>query len=220
MRNARSLARRYGMGRQVRMQPLVLAVVCAVMMTAQSAHAGLCQFDSIPNLTSVTYGTSPWTTFCGHTISGSGSGGCTATVPSGSGTVGNIGSADCLTLGSGVTLELSDITINCTGTNCGNAIVNTNSGGSSAAVTIKNGNVTGCWTTGLVFTGGSNSTVSGIALDGHTTAGACTRGLNAGINGARGTVSRVSITGWLSCILLYPGEDVNDSSMSDCYVGV
>jgi hypothetical protein len=205
--------------KMVKMQAFVLAAVCAVVVNVKAADAGTCQFDTIPNLTFVQYGTSPWTTFCGHTITGSGSGGCTATVPAGSGPF-NVASGDCLTLGSGVDLDLGGNTINCTGTNCGAAIINTNSGSSSAAVKIKNGTVTGCWSDGVVCNGGTNSTVSAMTLDGSPTGAACTRSLNAGLHSVRGTISRCTVSGWLSGIYLYPGEDVNDCSVYGNYVGI
>jgi hypothetical protein len=225
MRNNELIAKGWQKGSRVTMQALVLTVVCTILGSASYAHAGTCQFDTIPNLTFVTYGTSPWTTFCNHTISGSGSGGCTATVPAGSGTI-NWSSGNCLTIGSGVKLDLNGVIINCDSTNCGAAIANTSSGSSSAAVTIEDGTITGCWSDGVVASGGTNSTVSEMTLDGSSTAGTppgssgCTRGLNAGLHSIRGTISRVTVAGWLSGIFVYPGEDVDDSSIYGNYVGI
>jgi hypothetical protein len=198
---------------------VVLAMACAVIGSAGRVYA-LCVFDTTPNLTYLQFGQSPWTSFCNHTISGTGSGGCTATVPANSGPI-NWSSGNCLTIGSGVTLDLGGITINCDTTNCGAALANTASGSGSAAVSIENGTITGCWNTGIVASAGSNVTVSEMTLDRTSTAGSpCAAGLNAGLHSIRGDIDRVSVSGWLSGIFVYPGKDVNDSSIYNNYVGI
>jgi hypothetical protein len=107
-------------------------------------------------------------------------------------------SGDCLTLGSGVVLDLKGYAIDCTGS-CGTAVLNTSSGGSSAAVQIRNGDITGPWATGIGVTGGTNSAVSEILVDGADT----------GISNVRGKIDHTVVRNCSTLgIDVYPAEDL------------
>jgi hypothetical protein len=68
-----------------------------------------------------------------------------------------------------VTFDMNGNSINCTGSDCGKAVHNISSGGSSAKVVIKDGTITGCFDAALYFDapGGSNtnSSVADMTID-------------------------------------------------------
>ena len=102
-------------------------------------------------------------------------------------------SSDCLTLGSGVILDMNGHSITCTGTDCGYAIKNTNSGGSSAKVEISNGFISGCWDVGIGRTGGTNATIDDMVID---LGSSCSNG----ISYWRGTTKTIGIYNMYSTI--------------------
>jgi hypothetical protein len=191
--------------------------MCFTALSATPAFADCCSLNGsgciyIP----LTYGTAPWTTFC-STISGIN---CVATVP-GSPTI-NVSSGDCITLGAGVTLDLGKSTINCTSTDCTAAVRNTDSGSSSSKVVVKNGTVTGCWRRGLHFESGVNSSVTGTVVNLAPTGAACTNSasLPTGIFAPRGTTNKVKVFNAFGGVYAFTGKDINDSLISECYIGI
>lgn len=133
---------------------LLLVPVHGWAVNCCKVNGGTCNI--IPPLT---HGQTGWMgSICGTTLEGTN---CTAKLD----TDASASSGDCITLGMGVTLDLDGHAIDCTGS-CGSAVLNTNSGGSSNAVTITNGDITGAWTTGINVTNGTNSSVSEILVDG------------------------------------------------------
>lgn len=169
---------------------LVLAPSLAWAVNCCQLGTGPCNI--IPPMV---HGVSPgWTgPICGTTISGTN---CTARLD----TDGSASSGDCITLGSGVTLDLNGFALDCTSGSCGTAILNTNSGSGSAAVVIKNGDITRAWTTGILETGGTNTSVTEIHVEGAAT----------GIADVRGTIDHTVVRDASTLgIDLYPGEDLN-----------
>ncbi len=157
----------------------MLIVTVWMLVPGLSWAANCCQVGAgacniIPPLT---HGQNGWTgSVCGTTLTGVN---CVAKLDA---TV-NLASGDCLTLGSGVTLDLNGHAINCTSGSCGSAVLNTSSSGGSGAVAIENGDITGPWTTAINVTGGTNSTVSEMVVDGAVT----------GISGVQGTIDHTVV---------------------------
>lgn len=144
---------------------IVVAVVCLLGMFGRPATAlalnECCAGGSCYSASGFPYSQSicPSSNLCGCTITGTN---CQVKLTADTSTS---STSDCLTLGSGVTLDMDGHSITCTGTDCGYAIKNTNSGGSSAKVVIKNGFISGCWDVGIGRTGGTNATVDGMYVD-------------------------------------------------------
>lgn len=158
----------------------------------------------------------PGGTPCGCTVSGTN---CQFRL---AGNVSTSSTSTCLTLGSGVTFDLSGHSMTCTGSDCGIAIANGSSSGSSNKVLIENGSIYGCFDAGVYINGGTDSTVTNMQVD---LGASCTNGINTGTSGymtvgifaPRGliTYARVHHTGigaWLSS---YTGKDIEDSVLSD-----
>lgn len=182
-----------------------LGIIAAVLLTLlpSSAFAANCcavngsTCNIIPPLT---HGQNGWTgSICGTTLSGTN---CTALLDTGA----SVAAGDCLTLGKGVTLDLAGFNLECTSSSCGSAIKNTDSGGASSAVQIKNGNIVGAWAFGVTSTGGTNSSVSDLVVDGS----------DIGISNIRGLIERVVVRNSASIgINLKAGEDLKNSIVRD-----
>lgn len=179
-----------------------------------SFNGSPCNYFGTPGLV---HGVAPWTgNVCGVTIEGTD---CHARLDT---TDGSVASGDCITLGKGVTLDLNGRTITCSGTNCGGGVVNASSSGAADKVVIKNGKITGCWQRGVIFSGGTNSSVEDLTVDLTATGAACNYGgiLNAGIFTPRGLISRSVVSNAFVGIYAQPGENVTDSLVTECYVGI
>ncbi len=128
-------------------------------------------------------------------------------------------SSTCLTLGSGVTFDLDGNTLTCTGSDCGKAVDNTSSSGSSSKVVIKNGKITGCFDAGLYFSGGTDSSVSDMEID---IGSSCSNGISflggsktVGISWPRGLIARARVRHANIAVHLASGQDIEDSVLSD-----
>ena len=179
-----------------------LALAGFLLSVPSISSASCCQVGAGPCniIPPLTHGQNGWTgAVCGTTLSGTN---CTALLDADV----TVTSGDCLTLGRGVTFDLAGKKIQCTSGGCGKAIINTDSAGSSNAVTIQNGDIIGPFSYGIQVTGGSNSSVNEILVD----------GADIGISGVRGpisdTVVRNSGTGGID---LYPGEDMDNVILRD-----
>lgn len=170
-------------------------------LAANCCQVGTGACNIIPPLT---HGQNGWTgAVCGTTLTGTN---CTALLD---GDV-QVTSGDCLTIGRGVTFDLNGYKFDCTGASCGSAIINSDSAGSSAAVTIKNGDITGPFEYGIEVTGGTNSSVDELLVDGADT----------GISGVRGPISDTVVrNSEIGGIDLYPGADLKNVILRDNGVG-
>ena len=157
-----------------------------------SVNGGTCNIQ-----TPLTHGQNGWMgTVCGTTLSGVN---CVAKLDA---SVGSSSGSDCVTLGSGVTFDLNGYTMTCTGSPCGIAIKNTSSGNTSNAVVIKNGAITGPWTTGVAVTGGTNSSVTDLTVTGAGT----------GISGVKGSIEYARVyDSTTTGIVLAAGKDLAKS---------
>lgn len=175
---------------------LTLFPVSAMAVNCCAINGGTCNL--IPPLT---HGDTGWTgAICGTTISGTN---CTAILDANA----SASSGDCLTIDKSVTLDLNGKIINCTSGNCGIAVKNIDSGGAANAVVIKNGDITGCWQSGISETSGTNTSVTDVLVD---LAGSCTtNGGAVGISGIKGTIDHTVVknAGYVG-IELAPGKDL------------
>jgi hypothetical protein len=198
---------------QTGFQRLYRAMVMApifMIAFASSAVAACCSLNGGPCniIPPLVHGVSPWTgSVCGSTISGTS---CDAEL---SGDV-NASSGDCLTLGSGVTLDMKGATLNCTSGGCGKAIINTSSGGSSNKVVIQNGVITGCWSRGVSVEGGTNSSATQMYVD---LAGSGCQG-DVGLYGLRAGADHVVLKHADICYY-WGGGDLQHSVIRDCDLG-
>lgn len=123
---------------------------------------------------------------CNHTVEGTG---CTLEVFND----GSVSSGSCLTVAGGVTVEMNDHTIDCTGS-CDYAFNLTGSN-----VDLENGNITGCWLAAVGVGTSANSTITDFDIDLTATAGGCTGNGNNGISPNTGanyslkTITRVAM---------------------------
>lgn len=166
----------------------------------------------------ITEASCPNDNICGCEVSGSN---CTLTLSANASTS---STSTCLTLGSGVTFDMNGKTLNCTGSDCGKAVHNKSSGGSSNKVVVKNGTITGCFDAGLYFdaSGGSNtdSSVSDMLID---LGSSCTNGItysggdvfNVGISTPKGTIARVHVKNADIGVVPQSTEAIEDSILSD-----
>jgi len=141
----------------------------------------------------------PGGNLCGCTISGTN---CRIRLTADAST----SSGDCVTIGRGVEFDMNQHEIACTGTQCGYAIKNTDSAGSSQKVTLKNGFISGCWDAAVRSTAGTNSTVDGILVD-------------MGTSGCSGGVEIVS--GWTTTVgIMYPKGIITNSQVHNAGAGM
>ncbi len=193
------------MSQMIRIYGIVLLAVAFLALTPAASDAANCcsvnggSCNIIPPLT---HGQSGWMgAVCGTTLSGIN---CTAKLDA---DVSTSSPNDCITLGSGVTFDLDGYTMNCTAGStsaCGTAITNTASSSASGAVTIRNGDIVGRWATGILATGGTNSSVDDVVIDGAT---------SMGISGVRGLIERTVVRNVLgSGVELQPGKDIKTQS--------
>jgi hypothetical protein len=153
-------------------------------------------------------------TLCGHTVDGSGSGGCTLEVSAGD----TISSGTCLNLVGAVTVKMNGNTIDCSGS-CTDAI---RAGGGS--FDISDGNITGCWSTGIdLWAATTTSTLTNFLVDLAPTAAGCSGNGNTGIGGTYGfkTLTRVVVADadGLGIGASYL-TDIVDSIVHDCGTGI
>ncbi len=183
---------------------VMMAPATAMATNCCSINGGTCNI--IPPLT---HGQNGWTgAICGTTISGTN---CTALLDQDA----SASSGDCITVDKSVTLDLNGKTINCTSGNCGYAVKNIDSGSAANAVTIKNGDITGCWQIGIGETGGTNTSVTDVLVD---LSGSCTTsGGSTGISSIKGTIDHVVVknAGYIG-IVLGPGKDLKSVIVRNC----
>jgi hypothetical protein len=201
---------------------LLVAAAMAVSTAPTDASAISCCVDGEEGCydTNITEASCPNDSICGCKVSGSN---CTLTL---SANVSIDTASTCLTLGSGVTFDMNGKTLACTGNDCGKAVYNTESGGSSNKVVIKNGTITGCWDAALYFdasTGlNTNSSVSDMKIDlGSGCAG--TNGINygngdyfnIGVSAPHGVITRTTVKNAEVGIHGHVDGDLEDSILNN-----
>jgi hypothetical protein len=116
---------------------------------------------------------------------------------------------------------MQEHTIDCPGSQCGNAIeVTDSSSGTSNKVILNDGTVTGCWTVGVKGTGGSDTTVNNfiVDLDGDDTA--CPSGGTTGMSSVFKLIDHATVSNASgSCIELGSGT-LSASLLHNCTDGV
>ena len=189
---------------------LGLAVGALLMLMPAAASADCCRVNGGDcNITPpLIHGQSGWLgDVCGTTLSGTN---CTAKLDAD--VTWSTVDADCLTLGSGVTLDLDGHTMTCDVSSpdfCGTAVYNTTSSSGIGKVLVKNGAIVGRWGAGIEAVGGSSSSAADLVMDGPT-----------GLYNLRGGIDRVTISNCATGIELWPGSDVTDSMIRDCGIGI
>lgn len=205
---------------------LKLMLLCAALAVPAMAIAGTCYLDDPGNGTPLVspiqaggtgndFGASP--TLCGHEVHGTS---CVLQV-----NVDSTGSAstDCLTLNSGVTVEMNDHTITCSSaTQCGTGINVVTSGNGTSQVVLNSGNIAGCWTI-AIKPGQSFTEVNDFQIDCAAT-GSCASDGDYGIGSASGASARtVNDTSVRNCDnTCYVGSSITtiqDSIAHDCGTG-
>lgn len=170
---------------------LINVLVVGVLAIPTGALAGTCYLDDPTSLTPLTspiqaggagndFGASP--TLCGHEVHGAS---CVLQV-----NVDSTGSAGshCLTIGSGVTVEMQGHSITCaTSTKCRTAINNVGSASGTSQVQMNDGIILGCWESGIHGTPFAD--VSNFLLDGAAI-GSCAGSGDYGIGAASGLAAR------------------------------
>ncbi len=194
---------------------LFLYLVAAVTaLSPVPALAACCALNGGPCniIPPLVHGISPWTgSICGSTISGTS---CTAELDANA----TASSGDCLTLGAGVTLDLNGYTINCNSSDCGNAILNTASSSGTGAVSVTNGDITGCFSGGVAQTGGSNTTVSELKID---LAGSCTNNTSHGLFYITGLIDHTVVANARGTgVWLMGGKQLKNSIVRDSGTGI
>lgn len=133
---------------------------------------------------------------------------------------GRSGSANCLTIGKGVTVEMNGHSIACDSSSCGTAIEVTNSSsGTNNKVVLNSGTITGCWATAVKATAGTDTTVSDFVVD-MSAIGSCSAN---GVTGIAGELKQVDHTVVAdasgTCIGIHSGT-LTRSLARDCGTGV
>lgn len=192
-------------------------LAATLVVFAANAEAGVCWVDNYTNSfgSPLNIGGAPMNgTLCGHTVYGSGAGGCV--IPA-SGNFYASNNSDCLTLGSGVTLSASSIggaTIRCANDQapCGKAISISNGNG-SGNTKVENISISGCFSYGIYgsIANAHSVTETSIGLGGGTN---CPTNLQSTGIGGIGTVNRAVVGG--AYIGLQEGsKTVNDSIVTE-----
>lgn len=193
-----------------------------------------CLFDGSINIASLEAGDDPGTVgndddFSGGDLcSGPSSGPHTVEAQSGKNCVlkvfvnstGRSNGATCLSVGKGVTVEMNGHSITCTSSSCGTAIDVTNSSsGTNNKVILNSGTITGCWTTAVKGTAGSDTTVSDFVVD-MAAIGSCSAN---GVTGIAGELKQVDHTvvsdASGTCIGIHSGT-LTRSLARDCGTGI
>lgn len=194
----------------------VASLFVAVMLALApvSAQAACCAMNGGPCniIPPLKHGIFPWTgAVCGTTISGTS---CTVELDA---NVTDSSAGNCLTLGSGVALDLKGYSLTCTDSSCGDAITNTASGSGTSAVSITNGSIIGCWTSGISVSGGTNSSVSDLTID---KVGGCSGG-SYGLFYIAGTIDHVVVKNAADrAVWLTSGKQIKNSIIRDNGIGI
>jgi hypothetical protein len=192
----------------------------ALAAGACPANAATCCVDgSCVYVGSLSTGTTPLSSLCGHTIKAS-SGTCTVTMTQDE----SVASGDCVTLLDSAKLVMNGHTITCTGSSCGKAIDITDQSTALPAVILEGqGYIRGCFTTGvntanLTYLAGA--TITDLDVDLANTSLGCQ-----GTDGV-GKVDRMTrvVSGNMSGTCINMGApsrvDVVDSIAHDCGIGI
>lgn len=179
---------------------LIVQPATASATNCCSVNGGSCNI--IPPLT---HGQSGWTgDICSTTLTGTN---CVAKLDNNA----SIDAGYCISIGSGVTLDLNGFTIDCTNDTdgCDNGVFINGSGGSGGAVVVKNGSITGLFDKGVDVEWGGASSVTDLVVDGART----------GLWHVRGDITRTVVRNNQTGIGLYPGSDVTDTMIRNSTVG-